>query len=59
MQYDYHIQTDVSGSWGCAAFFEGKWFQLPWNESWISVGILVKELASIFLSVAVLGNQVS
>ena len=25
---DFSIQTDASGSWGCGAFFQGKWLQL-------------------------------
>ena len=28
MHHDFCIQTDASGSWGCAAFFEGEWLQL-------------------------------
>ena len=55
MQYDHCIQTDASGSWGCGAFFEGEWLQLPWNESWAPIGIMAKELAPILLSVAVWG----
>ena len=26
----FSIQTDTSGSWGCRAFFQGKWLQLEW-----------------------------
>ena len=26
--HDFSIQTDVSGSWGCGAFFQGNWLQL-------------------------------
>ena len=26
-QADHYIQTDASGSWGCGAFFENRWFQ--------------------------------
>ena len=50
--YDFCIQTDASGSWGCAAFLEGDWIQLPWNNSWVPVGIIAKELAPILLSIA-------
>ena len=38
--HDFCIHTDPSGS---SAFFEGEWLQLPWNKSWASVGIMVKE----------------
>ena len=56
-KHDFCIQTDVSGSWGCAAFFEGDWLQLPWNEVCIPVGIMAKELAPILLSTAVWGTR--
>ena len=44
-KHDFCIQTDASGSWGCAAFFQGEWLQLQWNEAWTPVGIMAKELA--------------
>ena len=56
--HDVCIQTDTSGSWGCAAFFQGEWFQLPWNDAWTPVGIMAKELAPILLSVAVWGTRI-
>ena len=56
--HDVCIQTDASGSWGCAAFFQGEWFQLPWNDAWTPVGIMAKELAPILLSVAVWGTRI-
>ena len=58
-QYDFCIQTDASGSWGCAAFFKGDWIQLPWNNSWVPVGIIAKELAPILLSIAVWGPRLA
>jgi len=48
-QCDYHIQTDASGSWGCGAYFTGRWFQLPWSAM---IGIMAKELVPIVLSCA-------
>ena len=56
-KHDCCIQTDASGSWGCAAFFEGKWLQLPWDKGWAPVGIMAKELAPIVLSIAVWGSK--
>ena len=41
---DFCIQTDASGSWGCGAYFNGKWFQLHWERSWQQIGIMAKEL---------------
>ena len=58
-KHDFCIQTDASGSWGCAAFFQGEWLQLPWNEAWTSVGIMAKELAPILLSIAVWGTRLA
>ena len=57
--YDFCIQIDASGSWGCAAFFEGNWIQLPWNNLWVPVGIMAKELAPILLSIAVWGTRLA
>ena len=56
-KHDFCIQTDASGSWGCAAFFAGEWLQLPWNSAWAQVGIMAKELAPILLSIAVWGTR--
>ena len=56
-KHDCCIQTDASGSWGCAAFFEGEWLQLPWDEGWAPVGIMAKELAPIVLSIAIWGSK--
>ena len=56
-KHDFCIQTDASGSWGCAAFFVGEWLQLPWNAAWAHVGIMTKELAPIMLNIAVRGTR--
>ena len=52
---DFSIQTDASGSWGCGAFFQGKWLQLEWPPQWSSVHIMSKELLPIVLSCVVWG----
>ena len=57
IKQDFCIQTDASGSWGCAALFAGEWLQLPWNAAWAQVGIMAKELAPILLSIAVWGTR--
>ena len=54
----FHIQTDASGSWGCGAYFQGQWFQLPWDQAWFSANIMAKELVPIILSTAVWGPQI-
>ena len=50
--HEFCSQTDASGSWSYAAFFKGNWIQLPWNNSWMPVGIIAKKLAPILLSIA-------
>ena len=53
-KHEFCIQTDTSGSWGCAAFFAG---ELLWNAAWAHVGITAKELAPNLLSIAVWGTR--
>ena len=47
---DATIQTDMSGSWGCGAFFYNKWLQWKWPEKWLPENIMAKEMAPIILS---------
>jgi len=56
---DLVIQTDALGSWGCGAFFQGKWLQWEWPPDWMAVGIMAKELTPIILSCAVWGKLLS
>ena len=51
--FDYHIQTDASDSWGCGAYFSSQWFQLPWSAEWSAVSIMAKELVPIVISCAI------
>ena len=53
--FDYHIQTDASGSWGCGAFFSTQWFQFPWSTEWSTENIMAKELVPIVVSCAIWG----
>ena len=41
------IATDASGSWGCAAHWGPRWFQLPWDSRSSPLLIAVKELVPI------------
>ena len=56
---DCCIKTDASGSWGCAAWFAGIWFQYKWPGNWISVTIMTKELVPILFSCVVWGPALS
>jgi len=56
---DHYIQTDVSGSWGCGAFFEGNWLQWQWPNEWLNISIMAKELVPITLSCALWGPKLT
>ena len=56
---DMVVQTDASGSWGCAAVSGGEWLQWQWTSEWAPVAIMAKELVPIVLSCAVWGPQMS
>ena len=53
------IFTDASGSWGCAAVWEGHWFQLPWSStpSFMSASIAPKELLPVVLAAGTWGHH--
>ena len=53
------IATDASGSWGCGAFWDGKWIQWQWPPEWLPASIMAKELAPVILCCAVWGPQLS
>ena len=59
LTFDYQIQTDASGAWGCGAFFGSQWFQLPWPAEWSTVGIMAKELVPIVISCAICGPSLT
>ena len=50
---DATIQTDASGSWGCAVFYTGQWLQWEWPAEWANQSMMAKELVPIVLSCAV------
>ena len=51
------LTSDASGGWGCGAFYQGKWFQLPWNEPVRQYHITVKELIPIVVAAALWGTD--
>ena len=59
LSFDASNQTDASGSWGCGAYFNGKWLQLQWSADWLSFSIMAKEMVPIMLSCAVWGPDLS
>ena len=55
---DFCIQTDASGFWGCAAYFIGRWFQLPQYQSWQDANIMTRKLLPIVLSATIWGPSI-
>ena len=51
------VTSDASGSWGCGAFWDVHWFQLPWPEEWGDIPITAKELAPIVLAAMLWGHH--
>lgn len=49
------VTWDASGSWGCGAFWDVHWYQLPWPEGWMDIPITAKELAPIVLAAMLWG----
>ena len=56
---DSEFHTNASGSWGCAALWEGYGFQLPWVScpSFASASIAPKELLPVVLAASTWGNN--
>ena len=51
--FDFTIQTDASGSWGCGALYYPLWFQYAWPPEWSNISIMAKELVPIIICCAV------
>lgn len=52
------LTSDASGSWGCGAFWNTRWFQFAWADSGYSpdVNIATKELVPIVMAAAIWGK---
>ena len=53
----HSVYSDASGAWGCGAFSDRNWFQLPWSESWAPIHIAAKEMVPIVIAAALWGHQ--
>ena len=53
------VQTDASGSWGCAGILAARWFQFQWPQDWSPIAIMAKEMVPIVISCAItcMGGQ--
>ena len=49
------IRSDASGSWGCGAVYDNRWFQLEWPPLWKAVSIAPKEIVPIVMAVILWG----
>ena len=50
------ITSDASGSWGCGAWYESKWFSLEWQDDIRDKNITVKELIPIIIAAVSWGH---
>jgi len=48
--------SDASGRWGCGAFWDCEWFQLPWGSTFQDTHISAKELTPIVVATAIWGK---
>ena len=55
-QPEVSITADASGTWGCGAYYNTHWFQLPWNGMLRHAHISVKELTPIVIAAALWGQ---
>jgi len=56
---DVYVQTDASGTWGCAAVMNPYWLQWQWPPEWCDMGIMAKELVPIIFTCIVWGPYLS
>ena len=59
IQANLSLWSDASGSWGCAAYWEGSWFHFPWSylPQLQSLPIATLELLPILAACAIWGHQ--
>ena len=49
--------SDASGSWGCGAYWDEKWFNLQWPAQFLSLNIATKELIPVVIAAVLFGSQ--
>ena len=56
---DIKVWSDASGSWGCAAVWNGKWFQISWKDhpEFMDTSIAGKEMLPIAVAAAIWGKE--
>ena len=53
------ITSDASGTWGCGAWCENRWFQLQWTDEMLGKHISVKELIPVIIATLVWGQCIN
>ena len=56
---DIKVWSDVSGTWGCTAVWNGKWFQISWKDhpEFMDTSIVAKEMLPIAVAAAIWGKE--
>ena len=54
---EFNVVSDASGTWGCGAYWDGKWFHFQWPSILQSLNIAIKELITVVVVAASFGNQ--
>ncbi len=51
------LTSDASGSWGCGAYWDTKWFMFKWSGPVAECHIMTKELVLIVMATALWGEE--
>jgi len=54
---DHMAWSDASGTWGCGAYWQTRWFQYPWTESHMEWSIAGKEMIPVMWGCYVWGKE--
>ena len=55
---DFNIVSDASGTWGCGAYWDGKWFHFQWPTVLQSLNITIKELIPVVVTAVLFGQLI-
>ena len=54
---EYNVFSNVSGSWGCGAYWGFQWFHLKWPDHLQSLPIAIKEFTPVVIAAEIFGRQ--
>ena len=55
---DTTVYSDASGSWGCGALWQQKWFNFPWSAKLQTCSIAVKQLVPVVVTASYVVHRV-